>query len=762
MSASPGSGSGSGSGPFARLRAFLSELAGQWARRRRSVPLVQQTTQTDCGPACLAMTLGYFGKHVGLEEVRQACGVGRDGADARKLLETARRYGLLGRGVRIERIEDLAYLGTGSLLHWQLDHFVVWERPTSKGAVIVDPSMGRRRVSFETLERSFTGIALVLEPGEEFEASRGDRRSLGRYLRLIVEQAGLISRLVVVSVLLQILALALPLLTGVLVDRVVPRGDYALLTVLASGLAALVVFDFLSSLVRSFLLLQLRTQLDARMTLDFLDHLVELPYAFFQRRSTGDLMMRLNSNSTIREILTSSAMSGLLDGVLVSLYLVVLFLTDVRIACLVLVLGGLRVAIFLATRRRQRDLMAESLETQARSRGYQVQMLAGIETLKTMGAEGRAVERWSGLFVDELNVSVARGRLNAIFDSLLAALATASPLVILIFGTFSVLQGELSLGTMLALSALAVGFLNPLSTLITTAVQLQLLGGYLDRIEDVMETPRERDGQQGARSPALQGGVRLEAVSFRYAPGAPEVVRQVSVDIEPGSFVALVGSSGAGKSTLAHLCLGLYRPTSGRILYDGEDLAGFDLQALRSQVGVVSQQPFLFGGTIRHNIALGDPSASLDRVVQAARAAQIEEDVRAMPMAFDTMLADGGASLSGGQRQRLALARALLHRPAILLLDEATSNLDAVVEAKIHRELAGMACTRLVIAHRLSTIRAADLILVMEQGRLVEQGSHHELVRAGGAYARLVEAQVEKNSVETDSVETEQSDNERE
>ena len=743
----------------------FSALRRLGGRKQRRIPVVHQNTAMDCAAACLTMVLGHHGKPLALADVRQVVGSGRDGATAEALLAAARWFGLRGRGVRIDRIEDLADLEPGAILHWRFSHFVVLEQLRGDRLHIVDPAGGRRVVSSREARRSFTGVALLFEPAEGWrtgnpagpgfsrEPDRQDclssttQRGLRRYLQPLLARSGSLARVLAMSFLVQLFALAVPLLIGVLVDRVVPHQDVDLLVVLALGLAALVGFNLLAVLIRSHLLLDLRTRLDAQLTLDFVDHLVALPYSFFQERSPGDLMMRMNSNATVREILTAGALSTVLDGLLVSLYLVVLVIASPQLSVLVLVLAMLRIVLLLVTRARQKELMTQSLETQSSAQSYEVQMLAGIETLKASGSEHRAVEHWSNLFVDTLNVSLARGRLQAIVDALLAGLAMASPLAILIYGARQVFAGALTLGEMLALNALAAGFLVPLTQLVTTAFQFQLLDSYLDRIDDVMQTPREQE--PGASRPAdpLRGAIRLENVSFRYGPAAPTVVRDVSVDIPRGSFVAVVGRSGAGKSTLANLLVGLYRPSEGRILFDGGDLAELDLRSVRSQLGVVPQYPYLFGMSIRANIMLADPALPLSRVVEAARLAHIHEDIQAMPLAYDTLLSDGGASLSGGQRQRLALARALVTRPAILLLDEATSALDAITESAIQAELARLRCTRIVVAHRLSTIRHADLILVMDEGRIVEYGTHGELAAGGGTYAELIAQQVNRTEV---------------
>jgi ATP-binding cassette, subfamily B, bacterial len=712
-------------------------------RGKQTIPFIRQTTRADCGAASMTMVLASYGKEVPLREVREVMGVARDGADARQLLAAADWYGLRARAVRVAEIEQLESLPSRTILHWQFHHFVVLERTTGEGAWIVDPAAGRRLVPWTELRSAFTGIAVTLEPAPGFTQEERRQGGVMRYVRQLLRESPTLARVLAISLLLQLLALALPLLTGILVDRVVPRGDTGLLGILAAGLAGIVAFHFLATWIRARLLLRLQVQLDSRMTLDFLDHLVDLPYSFFQQRAAGDLIARLNSHARMHEMLTGDALSGALDGMLVSLYLVILFAVHPVLGAIVLALGALRVLVFLALRWRHRELASRSLQTETASRGYQSELLGGIETLKSLGAERRAVEHWSNLFADELNVVLQRGRLNAMFDSLLSALATASPFVVLAYGALEVIRGELTLGTMLAVSALAAGFFAPLSTLVTTALQMQMLKSHFERVDDVLESPPEQPRGAVLARPRLEGRITLDRVSFRYSAAAPLVVDDVSLDIAGGSFVALVGPSGAGKTTLAHLLAGLYRPTSGRILYDGMDLTELDLRAVRGQLGIVNQQPSLFTGSIAANLALADPSLPRSQLIEAARLAHIHDDIANMPLGYDTLLGDGGFAMSGGQQQRIALARALVHRPAILLLDEATSSLDTATERRIQDELARLRCTRIVIAHRLSTVRAADTILVMERGAVVERGTHDELMRRRGTYEELVAVQMQ-------------------
>jgi ATP-binding cassette subfamily B protein len=709
--------------------------------RRRAVPYIPQAEMADCGAAALAMSLGFHGRHVSLAEMHEATGTGRDGVDALRLAEAATSYGLRARGVATE-VDDLNVMPCGTILHWGAAHFVVLESTSRQGVTIVDPMAGRYRVGWPAVDGLYSGVAIMLEPAATFAA--GGRRAPGavHHARRMLSGSTGIGRVLATSVVVRLMALAVPVLTGVVVDQLVPSDDGRLLKIVAAVMVALIGYSMLASFLRAHLLLRLRSRLDVAMTLGFLEHMVDLPYAFFLKRSSGDLMMRLRSNATVREILTTGTLAALLDGALATVYLILVYALSPVLGALVTVLAVAQVTVLLSARRRNQHLMGEALAAEAKSQSYAYEMFSAVETLKAAGAERRAVSHWTNLFVAEMNVSLRQGRLSAAVDTAFHGLALLSPIAVLLVGAYLVGSGQLSLGTMLSLAALAGAFLEPLATLVATALQVQLLGSYMSRIDDVLDTPTETQGRDLRHAPALTGAVRAEGLTFRYHPHGPPAVDGADLEVSPGEVLAIVGRSGSGKSTMGRLLLGLYAPSAGRVLLDDVDLATLHPRSVRSQIGVVTQNPYIFGLSIRDNLTLGDPGLPLERLESAAALAGIADDIHAMPMGWETALVDAGASLSGGQRQRLALARALAPQPRILLLDEATSSLDTVTEAQVHANIAGLGCTVIVIAHRLATVIDADRIVVMDAGRVVEVGCHRDLMAADGHYAQLVGGQL--------------------
>jgi ATP-binding cassette, subfamily B, bacterial len=706
---------------------------------KRAVPFVQQLEWTDCGAASLCMVMAYYGRETKLAEVRDAMGIGRDGVSAKSILDTAERYGLTGRGIKVD-IAQIKLLKTGTILHWEFNHFVVFDRIVKEGVRIVDPATGPRDVPLHQFGKAFTGVAIELTPTDRFTKTKREKGRLTRYVQELMSEKGLFSRIIVVSLALRLIALAMPLITGMIIDRVVPRADYDLLYVCLAAIGGMTAFNLISDVVRMHLLLHLQISLDTRMTLSFLDHMVSLPYSFFQRRSTGDLMMRVDSNSTVREIVTSKSMSAVLDGVFVLLYAAVIFYVSPMLGFITIGMSTAEALVFLCARPTYQRLLAADLDKQAKSHSYMVQMLGGMETLKCAGAERLGVEKWSNLYTDALNIKMQRARASAYVDGLRGAVASLGPLLILTIGATSVMTNQMSLGTMLAMNSLATSLFGPLSQLVSSALELQLVKGHMDRIDDVLQTPVEQDRDTAQQPPRLRGHVSVKNLSFKYGDQAPLVVQNVSLDITPGMSVALVGPSGSGKSTLLNILSGLYKPVTGEVSYDGRPLHDMDLRAIRQQIGIVPQHPFIFGGTLRENVALTAPGAQLDRIMAACKVSSLHDDITEMPMGYDTVISDGGGSLSGGQRQRVAIARAVIRNPGLMLLDEATSALDNSTEKRVIENLERQRCTRITVAHRLSTVRNADLIVVMDKGRIVEQGNHNQLIATNGLYARLVQA----------------------
>ena len=708
------------------------------------VPFVQQLSSNECGLACMCMVLNYYGKAVTLEDMRSLVSVDTNGITAQAVMEVGTFFGLRVRGVTAD-LDALGEIPRASILHWKFNHFVVFESADEEAVHIVDPAAGRIRVPMAKFNLHFTGVALLSEPGDDFVEQPAKASRVFRYLRTVLGTENLWSRIAVTSLILQLFALAVPLAMGAIVDRIIPRGDSDLLFVMGAGLVSVVGFNFLATWIRSHLFLHLKSNLDVRLTMGFFEHLVELPLPFFQSRPSGDLMSRMGDKQAVIDGLTAFTLSALLDGTLVILYLVLLMLMSTAMGVAVLILAALQVIVFWRSATQLKELNDQSLEINGRAAAGVTELILGMETLKSMGTERSMLRNWSNLFAASVNSQLQRGTLEARVAAFLDTLRMGSPLVVLLLGAHEVLHGGMSLGGMLALNALAMGFLGPLGGLVQTALTLRGLASHAERLDDIHNTPREKDRGKVNAAGRLKGGISLEHVAFRYSAIAPLTLKGVSLEITPGQFVAIVGPSGSGKTTLAGLLLGFYVPTEGRVLYDGVDLTSLDLSTMRRQLGVVTQRPFLFQASVRNNLAMMDPTITRETVEAAARRAQIHEDILQMPLGYDSLLSEGGNSLSGGQRQRLALARALVREPAILLLDEATSALDSITERAVQRELGRVACTKIVIAHRLSTVISADIILVLDRGRIAESGTHTELLQKHGLYATLISAQLQSD-----------------
>ena len=702
---------------------------------RHRVPFIPQMEAVECGAASLAMVMAYHGHHAPLSEVRQACGVSRDGATARNIVVAARTYGLVPSARRLEPA-DLAAFDGPAILHWEMNHFVVLERWTPERVVILDPAEGRRIVTPESFDGSFTGIAIEFSRGASFAPRPKERVSRARYLGLLSGAGHALAMVVVASLALDLLAVVIPLATQLAIDDVIGRHRVDWLSLVGVSAAALVTFSAAWSLLRAQLAVRIRGRLDLSMTQQFVAHLLDLPVPFFAQRTVADLMSRVQSNKSIRDVLAGQSITLLSDGAMLLAYLGLIFAYDVGLTLIVLAAAASYVAIFLLARPSLQARTDDAQRKDVRATSALLQILRGMSTLKSAGVERASRVQWRNAWIASLNAGGEVAERQQTVTATLSMVQLLVPIAVLLVGGRRVLAGALTPGHLVGFQMLAAGFLLPLQGVIETLLRLQIVPVLFGRMDDVLQSAPEASG--GTKAPRLSGAITLEGVSFRYSPTAQPVLSSISMHIEAGTKVALVGPSGSGKSTLARLLLGLYPASEGRILLDGHDLADLDAASVRRQIGVVLQETALFEGTVADNLGIFYPHAPREQLVHAARVAQIHDDILALPRGYDTRISSGGGALSGGQRQRLALARAIVHRPPVMILDEATSALDSVTESAIEKYLSTRACTRIVIAHRMSTVRDADTIFVLSGGEIVDRGRHDELLARGGLYARLL------------------------
>jgi ATP-binding cassette subfamily B protein len=717
----------------------------------RRYACVRQDGPSDCGAAALATVARHYRRPVGLEQMRELAGTDRLGTNLLGLLKAAEKLGFAAKAVK-GAYDKLPHAPLPAIAHVRTEegrgHFVVLHAVRRRGVVVADPGCGVRALSRAQFCQDWTGHLLLLVPDPAAACVRAGGGAVSpwrRFLSLLGWHVPVLVEAAFCALLMTVLGVATSYFIQHLVDSVLVRGEGTLLNALSLGMVLVVLFRTLFGALRQYLLAHVSRKVDLALISGYTRHILVLPLRFFETRRVGEILSRVFETSKVREAISSATTTAVVDGVLVSLLVVVLWLYDAPLALAATAFVPVLVASAAVHHPFSRRRAREAMDNGSALSAHLVEDISSVETVKAFGAERARAEEGEARLVGFVQSLFSLERLGISTSAVGTFVTGLAGVVILWYGGQRVMSGALTVGQLMFFYTLLGYLLEPLDRLASVSLKLQDALVAIDRLFQVMDLePEQPAGPPKARFERLNEAIELREVSFRYGTRA-NVLEGVNLRIPAGRTVAVVGASGSGKSTLLKLLLGFYSPSAGRVLLDGVDMRNLDLESLRSRIGLVAQDPFLFNGSIRENIALGCPGATLEEVMEAARAAGLDEFIAGLPEGYETALGDRGANLSGGQRQRLAIARALLRRPEVLIFDEATSHLDTATERAIQASLRGALAGRTVVlvAHRLSTIRHADLICVLDKGRVVEQGTHRQLLARGGVYAELCRCQTE-------------------
>ena len=690
---------------------------------RSRVRLVRQTEAAECGLACLAMVANYHGFDIDLGTMRRQFAPSLRGATMRTLMTFADKIGLTSRAVKLP-LSAMANLNMPAILHWDMQHFVVLERVRHGRALIHNPDGRTAWMTFEEVSQHFTGVALELRTTDQFEI--GNHRERLRLSQLWQRMTGIkraLFQTLILSLVLQAFTLTLPYYTQIAIDTALPALDLNLLTVLALGFTLFLFVNVFAGLLRSFVLLSAGTTLGFTLAGNIARKLFRLPIDWFEKRHTGDILSRFQSVAPIQQMLTEGTVAALVDGALATITLILMLFYSVTLTIIALVAFALFAVVRAISFSLQREAQESSIITSGKEQTMLIETLRGMTTLRLFNREMLRHALWQTRLADNVNANVRVARI-AIWQSTASSLIFGIENIVTVWLAISfVIDGTgFSVGMAFAYIAYKTHFIDKAQTLIDQAIAFRMLSLHLDRLSDIALNDEDKSFTQNVDTfNRLEGRIELKQITYRYAPSDPVVIKGINLIIEPGEHVAITGPSGCGKSTLMKIMLGLVEPDEGELLIDGLPLSRFGYKAYHQQIAAVLQEDTLFAGSLADNIALFDEQPDVERIIAAALAAAIHDDIKSMPMQYETLVGDMGSTLSGGQKQRVILARALYRQPKILLMDEATAHLDAMHEGLVNTALQTMSITRIVIAHRESTLDRADRVVVIEAGQIVEE-----------------------------------------
>lgn len=706
------------------------------------VPVIMQMEALECGAASLAMVLAYYGKWIPLEQVRYDCGVSRDGSNARNVLRAARSYGLTAKGYRYEPAELKTKGKFPCIIHWNFNHFVVLNGFKGNKAVLNDPARGTYTVPMKTFDESFTGICLMFEPSEEFVPG-GKPQSVFGFAKKRLKGAGAaIAFVTMTTIISSLIGIISPAFSRIFLDRLLTGRNPDWVVPFVIALAGMSVIQLIVAWIQSVYSLKINGKLSMVGNSTFMWQVLRMPMDFFSQRMAGDIQGRQSSNASIASGLVETFAPLLLNAGMMIFYLVVMIRYSLMLTLIGLASVLINFGLSTVISKKRINITRVQMRDAGKLAGATVAGIEMIETIKASGAEDGYFEKWAGYQASVNTQQVKFQKLNEVLGLLPSLVSSLCSTAVLMLGVYLAMQGEFTVGMIMAFQGFLSSFTAPAESIISAGQTIQEMRTEMERVEDVMKYPvdvqNDAPVDENAEYDKLSGCIEMKNVTFGYSRLAEPLITDFNLSLKTGSRVAFVGASGCGKSTLSKLISGLYKPWSGEILFDGKRIDEIDRSVFTGSLAVVDQDIILFEDTIANNIKMWDTSIEDFEMIMAARDAQLHEDIMQREGGYQYKLTEGGKDFSGGQRQRMEISRVLAQDPTIIILDEATSALDAKTEYDVVNSIKNRGITCIVVAHRLSTIRDCDEIVVLDGGRVVERGTHEELMRLGGAYTQLV------------------------